>query len=72
MRKVYRDAIIRGIASGICVGVLFTIFFYLTQGEVPWTSLFLYPILFAIGHLIIANLRERREGKKEEEIQRRE
>ncbi len=72
MRKVYRDAIIRGIASGICVGVLFTIFMYLTQGEVPWASLFLYPIFFAFGHLISANLRERREAKKEEMVQRRE
>ncbi len=70
MRKVYRDAIIRGIASGICVGVLITIFLYLTQGEVPRASLFLYPILFAIGHLISANLRERREAKKEENVQR--
>ena len=66
MRKVYRDAIIRGITSGISVGVLVTIFLYLTQGEVPWASLFLYPIFFAIGHLIRANLRERREAKKEE------
>ncbi len=72
MRKEYRNAIIRGIASGICVGVLFTIFLYLTQGEVPWASLFLYPIFFAIGHLISANLRERREAKKEEAVQLRE
>ena len=72
MRKVYRDAIIRGIASGICVGVLITIFLYLTQGEVPRASLFLYPIFFAIAHLISANLRMRREAKKEEEVQRRE
>ena len=72
MRKVYRDAIIRGIVSGISVGVLITIFLYLTQGEVSWASLFLYPIFFAFAHLISANLRMRREAKKEEEDQRRE
>jgi hypothetical protein len=66
MRKVYRDAIIRGIFSGICVGVLFTIFLYLTQGEVLWTSLFLYPIFFTIAHLIGAYLHERREAMKED------
>ncbi len=72
MRKEYRDAIIRGIVSGISVGVLFTIFLYLTQGEVPWASLILYPIFFAFAHLISANLRKRREAKKEEVVQRRE
>ena len=72
MRKEYRDAIIRGIVSGISVGVLFTIFLYLTQGEVPWTSLILYPIFFTIAHLISAYLRKRREAKKEEAVQRRE
>ena len=72
MRKEYRDAIIRGIVSGISVGVLFTIFLYLTQGEVPWASLFLYPIFFAFAHLISAYLRKRREAKKEEKVQRRE
>jgi hypothetical protein len=72
MRKVYREAIIRGIASGTIGGVLITITLYLIQGEVSWVSLFLYPIFFAIGHLIKANLRERREAKKEEKVQRRE
>ena len=72
MRKVYRDAIIGGIASGICVGVLVTITLYLIRGEVLWASLILYPIFFAIGHLIRASLRMRREAKKEEEDQRRE
>ena len=71
-RKVYRDAIISGISVGVCGGVLFTIFLYLIQGEVSWTYLFLYPIFFAIGHLISANLRERREAKKEKEVQQRE
>ncbi len=70
IQKEYRDVIISGIVSGISVGVLFTIFLYLTQGEVPWASLFLYPIFFAIGHLISANLRERREAKKGEDVQR--
>ncbi len=72
MRKVYREAIIRGITSGIVIGLGLTIFFYLIRGEVVWPYLFLYPIFFAIGHLIRANLRERREAKKEEKVQRRE
>ena len=69
MRKVYRDAIIGGIVSGTIGGVLVTITLYLIQGEVSWVSLFLYPIFFAFGHLIRANLRERREAKKEENAQ---
>jgi len=72
MRKVYREEIIRGIVSGIVIGVGITIFFYLMRGEVVCTCLFTYPIMFAIGHLIRANLRERREAKKEEKVQRRE
>ena len=67
MRKEYREAIIRGIVSGTTLGVLVTIVMYLIQGEVSWVSLFLYPIFFVIGHLISANLRMRREAKKEEE-----
>jgi RsiW-degrading membrane proteinase PrsW (M82 family) len=69
MRKVYREEVIRGIFSGIVIGVGFTIFVYLIRGEVVWSYLFLYPISFAIGHLIRANLRERREAKKEEKDQ---
>ena len=72
MRKVYREEIIRGIASGIVIGVGVTIFFYLIRGEVVWTYLFTYPIMFAIAHLVSANLRKRREAKKEEKDQRRE
>jgi len=68
MRKVYRDAIIRG----IIVGVGSTITVYLLQGEVPWTFLIAFPIFFAFGNLIRANLRMRREAKKEEKDQRRE
>ncbi len=72
MRKEYRDAIIGGIVSGVSVGVLVTIFFYLIRGEVVWAYLFTYPIFFAFGHLISANLSKRREAKKEEDVQRRE
>ncbi len=66
-RKEYRDTIIRGIGSGTIGGVLITIFVYRIQGEVPWASLILYPIFFAFAHLIRANLRMRREAKKEKE-----
>ncbi|MBA7663945.1 hypothetical protein ES703_71993 [subsurface metagenome] len=72
MKKEYRDAIIHGIASGTIGGVLVTITLYLIQGEVSWVYLFLYPIMFAIAHLVRANLRERREAKKEEDVQLRE
>ena len=65
MRKEY-NVIISGIVSWICVGVLFTIFLDLIQGEVPWASLFLYPIFFAIAHLIGVSLHKRREEKKEQ------
>jgi len=53
--------------GGIVVGVGVTIIMYLIQGEVVWAYLFTYPIFYAIAHLIIANLRERREAKKEKE-----
>ena len=72
MRKVYRDAIISGVAVGIIGGVGSTITIYLIQGKVPWTFLIAFPIFVPIGHLIRANLRMRREAKKEEKDQRRE
>ena len=65
MRKEY-NVIISGIVSWICVGGLFTIFLDLIQGEVPWASLFLYPIFFAIAHLIGVSLHKRREEKKDQ------
>ena len=68
MRKEYRNAIIGGIGGGLGV----TIIVYLIRGEVTWAYLITYPIFFVIAHLISANLRKRREAKKEETVQRRE
>ena len=65
MRKELREEIIRGIVIGVGV----TIFFYLIRGEVVWTYLFTFPIMFAIAHLVSANIRKRREAKKEEKEQ---
>ena len=71
-QKEYRKAIIVGIASGV-VGA--TIILYLNQGKYPWDPwrfIITNSIFFVIAHLISANLRMRREAKKEEAVQRRE
>jgi len=60
MRKDYRDAIISGILGGL--GVIIVL--YLMRGEVPWVYIIVYPIGFAITHLIGVSLRKRR-GEEE-------
>ena len=68
MRKDYRDAIISGILGGL--GVITAL--YLVREKITWVYIIVYPIGFAIAHLIGGSLRKRREAKKEEEVQRRE
>ena len=63
MRKDYRDAIISGILGGL--GVITAL--YLVREKIRWVYI-IYPIGFAIAHLIGKNLRKRREAKKEEEV----
>ena len=62
-------------AQGFSVVVGATIILYLNQGKYPWDPwrvIITNSIFFAIAHLISANLRMRREAKKEEAVQRRE
>ena len=71
MRKEYRDIIIGGIGGILSGGTVL----YLNQGKYswdPWRFIITYSIFHAFAHLIGGILRERREAKKEEAVQRRE
>jgi len=63
MKKEYRNAIISGILGGLSV----TIILYLIQVKVTWVYLIVYPIGFAIAHLIGVSLHKRREEKKDQQ-----